>query len=138
LRHDFFIDTGAFLGRQRADDQHHRAALAGWSQLEKRRARLFTSNFVLDEAITLLTRRAGAGFAADQARVWYSSAVLRILRPDADDEQRALDLLEKYADQAVSFTDCVSFVLMKRERLKRAFSFDRHFTSAGFELFPTR
>ena len=135
---DVFIDTGAFICRQRADDQHHRAALAGWAQLEKSRVRLFTSNFVLDEAITLLSRRAGAHFAANQARVWYSSAVLRILRPDVDDEQRALDLLAKFAEQAVSFTDCVSFVLMKREQIKRAFSFDRHFKAAGFELIPTR
>ena len=133
-----FIDSGAFIGRQRADDQHHRAALAGWAHLEKSRARLFTSNFVLDEAITLLSRRAGASFAAAQARVWYSSAVLGILRPDADDEQRALDLLEKFADQAVSFTDCVSFVLMRREHIKRAFAFDRHFKAGGFELFPGR
>jgi uncharacterized protein len=38
----------------------------------------------------------------------------------------------KYSDQRVSFTDCISFVLMKRERVKIAFTFDRHFSLAGF------
>jgi uncharacterized protein len=41
-------------------------------------------------------------------------------------------MLHKYADQRVSFTDCISFVMMKRERVKIAFTFDRHFSLAGF------
>jgi len=58
------------------------------------------------------------------------------LRPDADDEIRAVDLFSKFADQKVSFTDCVSFVLMRRHRLQRAFAFGRHFVEAGFEVTP--
>jgi predicted nucleic acid-binding protein len=131
---DIFIDTGPLLARYLARDQQHAAAAAGFSALERRRSSLFTSNFVLDEAVTLLARRAGAQFAAARARTWYASAVLRILRPDPDDELRALDWLEKLADQAVSFTDCVSFALMHREKLRRAFTFDRHFADAGFEV----
>ena len=45
-------------------------------------------------------------------------------------------MFAKFADQQVSFTDCVSFVLMRRNRLERAFTFDRHFASAGFEITP--
>ena len=59
-----------------------------------------------------------------------------VLRPDADDETRAIDLFAKFADQQISFTDCVSFVLMRRNRLERAFTFDRHFADAGFDLMP--
>jgi len=36
----------------------------------------------------------------------------------------------------VSFADCVSFVLMKNHRLKRAFTFDHHFALAGFAMLP--
>jgi predicted nucleic acid-binding protein len=46
--------------------------------------------------------------------------------------------MRKYSDQAISFTDCVSFVLMRREGIKRAFSFDKHFRYAGFTLFGGR
>jgi len=42
-----------------------------------------------------------------------SSKALTILRPEPDEERRALELFKKYGDQRVSFTDCVSFVLMK-------------------------
>jgi predicted nucleic acid-binding protein len=47
-----------------------------------------------------------------------------------------VELFRKFADQKVSFTDCVSFVLMRKQRLTRAFSFDRHYEQAGFEIWP--
>ena len=37
-------------------------------------------------------------------------------------------------DEHVSFTDCISIVLMKREKINRIFSFDRLFEFAGFHL----
>lgn len=57
-----------------------------------------------------------------------------IRRPDEKDEINALELFEKYADQKVSFTDCLSFVIMQRLKIKQVFSFDNHFKYAGFEL----
>lgn len=131
-----FVDTGAFLARYMSRDQHHVPAAALWKRLAAARTRCYTSNYVLDEAITLLGRRAGYGFAAERARNLYASSYLTILRPEESDEHHALDLFEKYADQKVSFTDCVSFVLMKRASLKRVFSFDAHFERAGFRCVP--
>jgi predicted nucleic acid-binding protein len=40
----------------------------------------------------------------------------------------------KFADRRASFTDAVSFVLMKRYRIRTAFSFDGHFLMAGVEV----
>jgi uncharacterized protein len=102
-----FVDTGAFVARYIRRDDHHR-----------------------------LSKRSSYSFAADRARSLPSSAALTVLRPDADDESQAVELFAKFADQRVSFTDCVSFVLMRRHRLESAFSFDRHFTDAGFEVVP--
>lgn len=127
-----FVDTGAFLGRYRTDDQHHAAACAGWAYLVEQRQAGCTSNLVLSEMITLLARRADYRFAAEKARLIQASAVLRILRSTREDEILAVDWLEKFADQKVSFTDAVSFTLMRRHRIARAFTFDRHFELAGF------
>jgi predicted nucleic acid-binding protein len=131
-----FIDTGAFLARHLASDQHHGAAVAAWSELAAATTPCFTSNFVLDETFTLLARRAGYGFAIERARNLLASAAMTILRPGREEELAALDEFEKYADQKVSFTDCVSFVLMRKARLKRAFAFDAHFRYAGFRTWP--
>lgn len=131
-----YVDTGAFLARYVAADQYHRAAARGWKRLERSPGGLFTSSFVVDETLTLLARRTTYAFAAARADAIYGSRVLTILRPDAVDESAAVELFRKFADQRVSFTDCVSFALMRRHRLKKAFTFDRHFENAGFEVWP--
>lgn len=131
-----FIDTGAFLARYISSDQHHGRAAWAWDWLRENRERCLTSNFVLDEAFTLLARRAGYPFAAQRARNMLASEVLEVLRPEERQEREAVDLFEKFADQKVSFTDCVSFALMRQQKLRRAFTFDRHFERAGFEVWP--
>lgn len=131
-----FIDTGAFLARYVAEDQFHAQAVAGWDTLAQERAAAFTSTLVLSETFTLLARRAGYAFAAQRARHILDSAALTVLRPSERQDREALALLEKFADQGVSFADCTSFALMHHHRIKRAFAFDRHFSMAGFELWP--
>ena len=132
-----FVDTGAFVARYVEGDQYHRAAVRAWKRLERSPGALFTSSFVVDETLTLLGRRTTYAFAAARADAIYGSRVLTILRPDASDESAAIDLFRKFADQRVTFTDCVSFALMRRHRLKKAFTFDRHFAGAGFEVWPS-
>jgi hypothetical protein len=131
-----FVDTSAFVARYIPQDTEHRRAKRAWAEIQRTGSRCFTSNFVLDETFTLLGRRASYSFAAERARELLGSKVLTVLRSDANDEMRAVELFTKFADQRVSFTDCVSFVLMRRQRLERAFTFDRHFSAAGFEVLP--
>ena len=131
-----FVDTGAFLARYLARDQHHETSRGAWRELPSRPWRLHTSNFVLDETFTLMGRRASHEFAAQRAEAILTSKSVAILRPDADDELEALEYFRKFGDQRVSFTDCISFALMRRHGIPRAFGFDRHFAQAGFELWP--
>ena len=131
-----FIDTGAFIARYVERDQYHNRAVECWSILEKARDRCFTSNAVLNETFTLLGRFDGYPFAAQRAANIYSSTALTILRSNHDDEVNALGFFRKYADQRVSFTDCLSFVLMRKQKITRAFTFDRHFALAGFSIIP--
>ncbi len=131
-----YIDTGAYLARYLAKDQYHDLAAAFWEELKTRNEGLVTSNFVLDETATLLGRRAGHVFACNRLKAIYASNVLQIWRPERDDELRAIDWFAKFSDQDVSFTDCISFALMKRAQIKHVFSFDRHFDTAGFKRLP--
>ena len=131
-----FIDTGAFLARYLARDQYHEIAKEAFTEIARQNTKVFTSSFVLDETITLLARRAGSEFAAQRARLIYASESLSILRPDKKIELSACDILEKFSDQKVSFTDCISFALMRYHKLHKVLGFDKHFQIAGFELFP--
>ena len=42
--------------------------------------------------------------------------------------------LARFPDQRFSLTDAVTFELMRLNRLTRAFAYDQHFVTAGFEL----
>jgi uncharacterized protein len=131
-----YVDTGAYLARYLSRDQYHQKAKTFWEKIRKSQESCFTSNFVLDETFTLLGRWAGYEFASKKAAIIYASKLLIILRPTREDEMKAIDFFQKYADQNVSFTDCISIVLMRNKKIKRVFSFDSHFERAGFKLCP--
>ena len=128
-----FVDTGAFLAKEIAYDQHHAAALEHWRKLATDRATFISSEHVFDETMTLLSRRTTYAWAAEWGRDALISGI-NWLRADVGEWNQALRLMHKYADQGVSFTDCVSFVLMRREGLREVFGFDGHFAAAGFRL----
>lgn len=130
-----FIDTGAFVARYIERDQHHEAARGLWRRIAAERLPCFTSNAVLAETLTLLGRRASYHFAATKAGMLYASEALTVLRSDQEDELVAVEHFTKYADLHVSFVDCLSFALMEREGISRAFAFDHHFSLVGFQLY---
>lgn len=132
-----FVDTGAWLALLHARDQHHARALAHWRQLVKGRTPLLTSSLVLAETTTLLARRVGYAYAAAQGRAILGAPNIRTLRADAIDDSAGLDRMTKWADQGITFCDCVSFQLMERHRIQVVFGFDQHFTRAGFRLEPS-
>jgi predicted nucleic acid-binding protein len=130
---NIFIDTGAFLAKYLAKDQHHKSAIVIWNKLQESKDRCFTTNFILDETITLLGRWVSADFSLEKAYSIYNSHSFVILRPDESDELKALEHYKKFKDKKIGFTDCISFALMKKHRIEQVFSFDRHFTDAGFK-----
>jgi predicted nucleic acid-binding protein len=131
-----FIDTGAFLAKEIAADQFHRQAVEFWDRMSEESLVLYSSEHVLDETATLLARRTSYFWATE----WGAdvlNAGIHFLPTQGNDLRDAFRLMRKFADQAVTLTDCISFVLMKKEGLKDAFGFDRHFTAAGFSLWPS-
>jgi uncharacterized protein len=131
-----FVDTGALIARYFKRDQHHAEAIPIWERIERGKEQLCTSNFVLDELATYLARNSSYRFAAQKIQALYDSEAFDILRPSEEHERLSIQLFAKYADQEVSFTDCVSLVLMKVHGVHRAFSFDRHFDLSGFTRIP--
>ena len=125
-----FVDTGIFLAIQDQSDQYHRSARQLWPKVQ----RLVTSNLVIAEFSTALARMMGYSFAAEATEEIYVSPRIEVWESTREDELEALRWMRKYADQQVSFTDCVSFALMRRHKIRTAFTFDRHFKLAGFNV----
>jgi uncharacterized protein len=133
-----FIDSGAFIARYRRSDDWHGEARRGWSEIRRHPPGCFTTMLVLAETTRLLRRDVDTGKIAELLQGWLASPHLTILRDEHEDDLGALRLMTKYADQQVGLVDCISFALMRRYRIRRAFTFDRHFEIAGFEVWPQR
>lgn len=129
-----FVDSSALIARIVVRDQHHAESKRLWAELEKAPVACVTTNFVISETLTLIARATTYEFAARQARELYASRALEIDRPDSRDEIEAIAFFAKFADQKFSFTDCLSFAVMRRRGIRQAIAFDRDFEIAGFEL----
>lgn len=132
-----FIDTGAFVGLHDPGDEFHEDAVKAWPALEGIPVKLITSDIVVVEAVTLIGRALGADAAVEFGRMVLASKSISVIRRTVADDLDGLHEMERYRDQDVGLADCVSFVLMRQEKAKAAFTFDRrHFSMGGFELYP--
>jgi predicted nucleic acid-binding protein len=126
-----FLDTVGLLAIWDESDQWHRAAQACFSELLACRADLVTSTFVLLECGNAAARRP------------YRSAVGRLRKemepghrlivPTLEDWQAAWMAYESGQTGSAGIVDHVSFTIMRRLGLSKAFTNDRHFRVAGFE-----
>jgi predicted nucleic acid-binding protein len=128
-----FVDTSAWLGFLSARDRHHRAVKAIVATFD---GRLVSSNFVLDEVLTLCKARLGHAAAVQLGGALRDASLVTILRVNAEDEETAWKLFVTRDDQPYSFTDCTSFVLMRRLGLRDALALDDDFRREGFQVVP--
>ena len=137
-----FVDTWGWCALGHRTDRQHRAALEFYRRLREGSALAFTSDYVLDEVITLLYRRASHAEATRFVEGILAAAVLghlSIERVTADRFVRAWALRKQLDDKPnVSFTDLTSMVIMQERHIVQVLIADAHFTQVGlgFSLVP--
>ena len=129
---EVLMDTAGFLALWDASDEHHAAAVRLQRELVRKRKRFFTTDYVVDETVTLLLVRHSDAAATDFLQTIEQSQAIRIEWVDPDRFYAASALFRKHKDKQWSFTDCASFITMRELRVRDAFSTDHHFTQAGF------
>jgi predicted nucleic acid-binding protein len=128
-----FVDTSGFYALLVERDEMHELAVRILRQAERRRATFVTSDYVLDETATLLAAR-GFGHLVDdffQSTLRSKACVVDWTGPELF--ARTAAFMAKHIDQGWSFTDCVSFQIMKARKLRDALTKDEHFEKAGFK-----
>jgi predicted nucleic acid-binding protein len=127
-----FVDSSAWIALLSARDQHHAEADAQIREAIARRVPLVTTNLVLAEVHRLLLFRAGARAAtAALARIEESERVGLEFATESH-HRRAREWLDRLANQAITYTDAVSFAVMEGLRCTVALTFDHDFLVAGF------
>ena len=131
-----FVDTAGWMAcADRADPAHDGAREARDRALEAG-CLLVTTDYVVDETLTLIRVRIGLR----AAETWWSqvdgSSRVRWQWIDATRAEKARSLFFRHRDKNYSFTDCTSFVVMRELKLKDALTTDRHFRQMGFHVLP--
>lgn len=136
MAREIFIDSGAWLALADPGDTHHATAtVTARTKLHEWPVQI-TTNLVVSEAHALIRYRVGHAAAIRFLDLIETTPHLIDIYSDAALEQEAIGLLRRYADQPFSYTDAVSFALMRQRGISEAFAFDHHFLTAGFTLIP--
>lgn len=131
-----FVDASAWIAVANENDNNHKAAVEVYPHLLADYQRLVTTNLVVVETYIALRHELGHRAAlAFLENVRTSPRIERVFSTPAL-EQEAEAILRRYADQDFSYTDAVSFALMKARGIKEAFTFDKHFSVLGFRRIP--
>jgi predicted nucleic acid-binding protein len=129
-----FVDTGAFVALSVNRDAHHAAAAALWNELIVEGGKPFTSVPVVIETYTYFQRKLSSDVAETWRHALLATPRLTIVECTVADLSAAWPWLQRRDLHKLSLVDASSFVLMKKHKLRRAFSFDGHFAAAGFKL----
>ena len=131
-----FLDTGYVLALELSNDQNHRAAVRHWRSLRKRLPPLVTTSYVFDEVVTYFNSRGHHAKAIEVGNRLLTSTSVQFVQVDEKLFKEGWEYFQLHKDKDYSFTDCISFVVMKTFSIETAFAFDQHFVQAGFQKLP--
>jgi predicted nucleic acid-binding protein len=125
------VDSSALVALVSASDAHHGAATSALPELA-RSGDLVTHNYVVVETTALVDNRLGRAALRDLHE--------RLLPPIpitwVDESTHAAAVSALLVSRGPSFVDLVSFEVMRRLRIDRAFAFDQDFADHGFKVVP--
>lgn len=133
MANEIFVDTSGFYALLVRRDDQHDAAREVVSRSRSRKRAFVTTDYVLDETATLLKARSLSHLLRPLFERVLDSRACRVEWIGSDRFRRTMDFFLKHQDQNWSFTDCVSFCVMKELKIRRALSKDRDFRHAGFD-----
>ena len=124
-----FIDTGIFVAaRNIRDINHERAKYLLEKGVEGAWGDLYTSTFIVDEAVTLaLVRTKSPEVAIDIGSFILESGAFVVLYINERILEHAWELFKTYSRRRMSFTDATTIALMREYGIEHVMSFDKHF-----------
>lgn len=136
MAHDsIFIDTWGWVALGNRSEKHHEEVMKAYKEFRNRRMKVYTSDYVLDELITLLFRREKFSQAVRFTESVFSSAKLGHVIIERITTERfgdAWKLRKKYQDKpGISFTDLTSMVVMTEKGITDVLTDDDHFLQVG-------
>jgi predicted nucleic acid-binding protein len=140
---DVFVDTWGWVALGNRRDPSHQEAKRCYLGFRAKKARVYTSDYVLDETITLLFKRTSYADAAKFISDLLKGAerdTLTIERITSVRFAEAMKLRFRFQDKPrISFTDFTTIAVMHELGIRQILTEDDHFmqTGMGFQKIPS-
>jgi len=131
-----FVDTSGWVALFNRKDKCYLEAVKLWNALSKEKAYIYTTNYIIDETITLIRRRAGFQISVKTGDSLFESRTIKKITITQAIEKSTWKIYKKFSDKEFSFTDCTSFVVMEENKIDAAFALDKNFVQYGFKVLP--
>lgn len=131
-----FIDTAGWMAMADSKDPHHAASIQTRDHWLENQGILISSNYILDETLTLIRMRLGDKATEKWWTLISESPRCSVEWISPERAEKALRWFFGWNDQSFSFTDCTSFVVMREMGIEKVLTGDRHFITAGFQILP--
>ncbi len=127
-----FLDTWGWVALGDRKESRHRQVVECYERGKKLAGGVWTSNFVLDETLTLIFRRTPFVEAFSFSRSLLQAPFIRIEPVTEARFRKAFELRERFSDKPrISFTDLTSMAIMSELRITDIVTADTHFTQVG-------
>lgn len=130
-----FIDTWGWISIQDKSEPRHSEVKNFYRDFRQQKGTVYTSDFVLDETITLLFRSLPFSEAKEfltDVRDATEGGYLRLEKITQERFNKAKDFRLKYQDKPlISFTDLTSMVVMEECSISEILTEDAHFIQVG-------
>jgi predicted nucleic acid-binding protein len=133
-----FIDTWGWLTLRDRKESRHQGVKRFYSQFRLTKGLIYTTDYVLDETITLLFRRLplpSARESLEKLKDATAEGYLQVEWITPERFERAEGLRLKYQDKPrISFTDLTSMVVMEELGIRDILTEDEHFEYVGLSF----
>lgn len=134
-----FVDTSAWDATADSNDPNHEVALLFKDEIAGQ-CQLVVTNYILDELYTLLLMNIGYRRTVDfkhKLDIMMQKEILKVVWVSENTATEAWTVFEQFnADKQWSFTDYVSYIVMKQRGITEVFAFDHHFAQMEFVCQP--
>jgi predicted nucleic acid-binding protein len=128
----FFLDTAFAIALISPNDTFHEKAVELANLVEKTGLRLVTTRAVVIEIGNALSKQSLRKSAVALIDSMEGDETVTIVPVSDEIYGEAFKLFRSRLDKDWGLTDCISFVVMKRQKIINALTTDQHFQQAGF------
>nr|WP_297501315.1 type II toxin-antitoxin system VapC family toxin [Thermococcus sp.] len=132
-----YLDTSALIALFNSRDKNHKSAKNFLERTVLEGSLFVIGRPVLLEFINGASKHQGKRVAIELRKSIIQSKFIWIENENESDWQRAWSIFERFDDHnGMDLTDCLSFAMMERLGIKKAFTYDADFETYGFVKLP--